>query len=165
MQKSPHWSFRGVDLSDEDLISALRVLSSLTTLEISDHGTIPFNSPITSHFISSLHIGDSMLGHLIPKLRDLTLESDCSTFDDVAFISMISSRWYSHPQKFIGTVGGVDCLQSVVMRFHNRAVDKTVYRPLQDLDEMGLRVVVREMNGGAFQYQVDRGWFELIGNT
>jgi len=141
---------RGVALSDEDLISALRILSCLATLGISDHGTIPLNSPITSHFISSLHIDHSVPGpqtHLIPKLHDLTLESDCFTFDDAAFINMISSRWYSHP-RFVGTFGGVDCLRSVVMRFHKRSVDQTVYRPLKYLDKMGLRVVIREMNSG-----------------
>ncbi|KAE9400070.1 hypothetical protein BT96DRAFT_857764 [Gymnopus androsaceus JB14] len=136
--------------SDTGLVSVLQLLPTLVTFEISDH-TIPrFCSPITSNFISSLNISaQSTLVHftpLIPKLHYLVLDFGGTDFDDVAFIDMISSRSRFPRAPFAETEEGADFLCSVVMRFRAREVDQTVYKPLQILDRMGLRVVVRDMN-------------------
>lgn len=128
-------------LSDTDLISALRLesLSSLVTLELSDVNTLPKFSPISSRFISSLRPAS---GPLVPRLRHLSLELGGHRFDDQAFVEAVSLRWLPD----IGLE--VDCLRSVVLRFHVREViEKTVYAPLQVLDRMGLRMVVRDING------------------
>ncbi|KAE9406141.1 hypothetical protein BT96DRAFT_876021 [Gymnopus androsaceus JB14] len=138
--------------SDADLVSVLQLLPTLVTFEISDH-TIPRSSPITSNFISSLNGSaqstpiTSSHTPLIPKLRYLVFDFGGTNFDDMAFVDMISSRSRFPRAPFAETEEGVDCLRSVVMRFRAREVDLTVYTPLQILDRIGLRVVVRDMNG------------------
>ncbi|KAE9393232.1 hypothetical protein BT96DRAFT_228498 [Gymnopus androsaceus JB14] len=138
-----------IGLSDTDLITALQLLSSLVTLKICDYKAFPKISPITPDFISCLrssghttHIRSN--SHLVPKLRYLSLDFNGRNFDDMAFVSMVSSRWFPNLQA--AETAGVDCLRSVVLRFRKREVDQTIYRPLQYLDKMGLMVVVRGTN-------------------
>ncbi|KIK53322.1 hypothetical protein GYMLUDRAFT_88395 [Collybiopsis luxurians FD-317 M1] len=138
-----------IGLSDTDLIAALQLLPSLVILQLDDNDASPKISPITSNFICALEplgalersISNSTL---IPKLRYLSLNFSGNEFDDLGFISMISSRWLLDSMDT--EITGVERIRSVEMRFQEREVDATVYQPLQLLDRMGLRVTVCGMN-------------------
>ncbi|KAE9388402.1 hypothetical protein BT96DRAFT_436774 [Gymnopus androsaceus JB14] len=143
-------------LSDEELVAALRVMPSLTDLEINDEKLSSDRvSPITSQLISSLrrqciipeHVrvptGSNM--HLVPSLRSLCLVFKGMVFDDNVFIETVQSRWL--PDSDYAMAVGVDCLRSVVLKFCHREVDEEVYKPLHDLDKMGMRVVVSGTEG------------------
>ncbi|KIK53321.1 hypothetical protein GYMLUDRAFT_49340 [Collybiopsis luxurians FD-317 M1] len=132
-----------IGISDTDLIPALQLLSSLVSLEINDYEASPNISPITSRFIRSLEFSGSN-STLIPKLRCLSLDYSGYGFDDLGFISMVSSRWLLDPR--YAKMVGVECLRSVEMRFRQREVNGALYKPLQLLDKMGLRVTVLGKN-------------------
>jgi len=125
-------SLGGITISDLDLIAALRLLPSLANFSI--HGSLNNPATITTHFISSMH--SSSAAHLLPNLRSLSIKFPGISFDDVAFIDMVSSRWISDPAT------GIACLRSLVLHFRDREVDEQVYEPLWHLDRMGMQVIV-----------------------
>lgn len=130
-------SISSVVITDRDLIAALQLLTSLTNLGVDDKLQLTeVESPITSYFLSSLrlHPHDST-SPLVPKLASLSIiKFNGTLFDDAAFVEMVSSRWLLD--------SGINCLRSVVLRFHQRKVNKDIYKPLYDLDRSGMRVVV-----------------------
>ncbi|KAE9401023.1 hypothetical protein BT96DRAFT_992390 [Gymnopus androsaceus JB14] len=127
-----------VTISDLDLVSALRLLPSLTSFSTEDLENAEGGSPITSHFISSMH--SSSPAPLLPKLLSLSIKLFGTSFDDTAFVSVISSRWMP------GYSVGIDCLRSLVLCFSEREIDKEVYKPLWDLDRQGMRVFIAGIN-------------------
>lgn len=95
-------------------------------------------SMITTHFLTSLILHDP--GHgtsLIPKLRCLSVKVNDTSFDDAAFVRMVSSRWL--PDADLISVG---CLRSVVLHFTEREVVEQAYELLYGLDREGMRVVI-----------------------
>ncbi|KAE9391550.1 hypothetical protein BT96DRAFT_1001206 [Gymnopus androsaceus JB14] len=127
-------SLSGVGISDLDFIAALCLLPSLTKLSFGDDlGTI------TSLFLSSLTLHDSAFepGPIVPNLCSLSIHVKGTSFDDTAFIEMVLSRWLPDPS-YAATLG-VASMRSVILRFREREVDKDVYRPLYELDKVGLR--------------------------
>lgn len=138
-------SISGVEISDLDLLAAFRILPYLVQFAFSDvkhpRRLAKKSRPITSHFISCMHASFSTASEiLVPKLRTLSLTLLSTSFDDAAFTSMISSRWLPDPVSSAAI--GVDCLRSLVLHLLEREVDKEMYRPLNDMDRMGMRVVV-----------------------
>ncbi|KAE9408847.1 hypothetical protein BT96DRAFT_624547 [Gymnopus androsaceus JB14] len=131
-------SLSSVAISDSDLISALRILPSLTSFSIKGLENLDGGSPITSHFMSSMHSSSAI--PLLPRLRCLSIISHDTSFDDTAFVSMVSSRWISDRSL------GIDCLRSLVLRFSDRWVEEEVYKPLWDLDRMGMRVIITDID-------------------
>ncbi|KAE9391537.1 hypothetical protein BT96DRAFT_1001197 [Gymnopus androsaceus JB14] len=131
-------SLSSVVISDVNLIAALRLVPSLTNLFLDGLEDPEGRSPLTSHFISSMQ--GSSPTHLVPKLCSLSIKFKGTSFDDVAFINMVSSRWT--PDRTHAAAIGIDCLRSLVLHFLDREVDEDVYRPLWHLDEMGMRVVI-----------------------
>ncbi|KAF9063706.1 hypothetical protein BDP27DRAFT_1367801 [Rhodocollybia butyracea] len=141
-------TLRGLSISDLDLIAVLRVIPSISYLEIDDfeHSS---ESPITSHFMQSLQ-HQSTSSPLAPKLRSLRLISKHEQlFDDATFISMVESRWFKPGSDLSAAMFsmGNACIRSVVLKFSWREVDAEVYQPLRNLDAEGLRVVVAGTNG------------------
>ncbi|KAF9063707.1 hypothetical protein BDP27DRAFT_1334733, partial [Rhodocollybia butyracea] len=131
-----------------DLIAVLRVMPSISYLEIDDL-EYSSESPITSHFMQSLR-HQSTSSPLAPKLHSLRLISEREElFDDVTFISMVESRWFKPGSDLSAAMFslGKACLRSVVLKFSWREVDAEVYQPLRKLDAEGLRVVVAGTNG------------------
>jgi len=126
-------SLSRVTISDLNLISALRLLPFLTTFSLDGLMDPNYGSPITSHFISSMH--SSSPQPLLPKLRSLSIKFLGTLFDDAGFVGMVSSRWI--PDRSLG----INCLRSLVLCFSDRKVEE-VYKPLWDLDRMGMRVVI-----------------------
>ncbi|KAE9408849.1 hypothetical protein BT96DRAFT_913564 [Gymnopus androsaceus JB14] len=139
-------SLRNITISDVNLIAALRLVPSLTTFSIDGLMNSSGGSPITSHLLWSLtyHGFDSAL---LPKLRFLSMKLRRTSFDDAAFVRMVSSRWM--PDHVYAAAIGIACLRSLVLHFAEREVDKGAYRPLFDLDRKGMRVVIAgtEMKG------------------
>ncbi|KAE9388746.1 hypothetical protein BT96DRAFT_980927 [Gymnopus androsaceus JB14] len=141
-------SFQHIPISHSDLNSVLYLLPCLHDFSINNHGVLG-SETITSSFISSLHSsGRSELtgssSPLVPRLRYLSLEFEGADFDDAAFISTVASRWLPDPDYAVRV--GVDCLRSVVLKFLSREVDETVYKPLRNLDRMGLMLVLTDTN-------------------
>ncbi|KAE9408848.1 hypothetical protein BT96DRAFT_913563 [Gymnopus androsaceus JB14] len=136
-------SLSSVTISDVDLISALHLLPSLTKFSTEALRNPKGRSPITSHFILNMH--SSSTTPLLPKLRCLSIKSHGTSFDDSAFVSMVSSRWI--PDRSLE----IDCLRSLVLCFLERKVEEVneIYKPLWNLDRMGMRVVITgtEMSG------------------
>ncbi|KAJ4465104.1 hypothetical protein C8R41DRAFT_110383 [Lentinula lateritia] len=116
------FAIRDISISDLDLIAALEFMPSLRSLAIHDSWLRRENSPITTRLIQSLHLRgnqrSSFRSPLVPRLHDLAVEFGGTDFDDTIFVG------------------------SVVLKFFRREVNKEVYQPLQDLEVMGLRVVV-----------------------
>ncbi|KAF8827624.1 hypothetical protein HHX47_DHR4000453 [Lentinula edodes] len=138
------FTIRDISISDLDLIAALEFMSSLRSLAIHDLRLRKENSPITTRLIQSLHLRgnqrSSFRSPLVPRLHDLAVEFGGTDFDDTIFVSMVASRWL--PDRDYSAGVDVDRLGSVVLKFFRREVNKEVYQPLQDLEVMGLRVVV-----------------------
>jgi len=127
-----------VVMTDRDLIGALQLLTSLTNLGVDDKLLLTEEeSPVTSYFLSNLHLhphNSPSAPPLVPKLGSLSIVKFNGTlFDDAAFVEMVSSRWFP---------AGNNSLRSVVLRFHQRKIDKDIYKPLYDLDRRGMRVVI-----------------------
>ncbi|KAF9073305.1 hypothetical protein BDP27DRAFT_1289483 [Rhodocollybia butyracea] len=148
------FTIRGISLSDLDLIASLKVMPSLLHLEVDDKGPIQtmHRSPITPRLIASLiqnQSNETLPNSLVPKLHSLRLLFDGKTFDDLAFVSMVQSRWFKpgsdlHAAKL---TMGIGCIRSVVLKFSRRDVVVESYKPLRVLDEEGLRVVVAGKKG------------------
>lgn len=136
-------SIAGVEISDLNLLATFRILPYLVNFAFDDL-SVPIEEagshPITSHLISCMHPSSTTATTLVPKLRSLSLTLHGASFDDAAFIHMISSRWLPNP--ICAAAMGVDCLRSLVLRFRKREVDEAIYRPLYDLDRMGMRVII-----------------------
>ncbi|KAE9387977.1 hypothetical protein BT96DRAFT_1025645 [Gymnopus androsaceus JB14] len=138
-------SLSGVVISDTNLIIAIRTLPSLLYLSVGDSTLTETETPITPYFISSLsgsrfatnNYDSPPSSLLLPKLRCLSITFAGTSFDDAMFVTMVSSRWLPDTLSV-----GIDCLRSVVLHLQKREVDEEVYRPLADLDRMGMRVVV-----------------------
>lgn len=132
-------SIGSVVMTDRDLIDALQLLTSLTNLGVDDKLQLTEGeSPITSYFLSSLHLhphnSPSSAPPLVPRLGSLSIVKFNGTFfDDAAFVEMVSSRWFP---------AGINSLRSVVLRFHQRKINKDIYKPLYDLDRRGMKVVI-----------------------
>lgn len=152
-----HLSIDGIDISDLDLIAALQLLASLIRFGFDDfyekekkmqmerdqEGYSLFGfyvkNPITSFFLSSLTIRnlDSNPGPvLVPKLQSLSIKLKGTSFDDASFVEMVLSRWlldlsYTTPI-------GVTSLRSLVLRLFERTVDEDIYKPLFELDKIGM---------------------------
>lgn len=124
-------SISGVTLSDFDFIAALRRLSSLTTLEYND---FMVTSPITTLFLSSLTFHSIESELLVPNLCSISMRLREPSFDDLTFVKMILSRL--PPSSLRLASSGVTSLRSVELRFHARKVDKSVYRPIYQLDSV-----------------------------
>ncbi|KIK54723.1 hypothetical protein GYMLUDRAFT_48435 [Collybiopsis luxurians FD-317 M1] len=136
-----------VSVSDVELIAALRMMTYLEKLEVQDGIG---ESPITSHLISSLHAvgrnrSTGSIIYLVPKLQSLRLYFNGEALDDRAFARMIVSRWLPDPELASGI--GVDCLRQVVLKCCKRNIDAETYKPLRDLDKMGLRVAIMGRDG------------------
>lgn len=86
-----------------------------------------------------MHASSTVSEILLPKLQTLSLSLLGTSFDAVAFTSMVSSRWLPGPK--CAAAIGVECLRSLVLRFREREVDE-MYRLLNDLDRMGMQLVV-----------------------
>ncbi|KAE9393876.1 hypothetical protein BT96DRAFT_209677 [Gymnopus androsaceus JB14] len=127
-------SLSNVIISDLNLIAALRLLPSLANLSTNNLLDPTGGSPLTSHFVSSMH--GLSAAPLLPKLQSLSIKLLRTSFDDAAFIGMISSRWMPDPAT------GLDCLRSLVFHFLDRELDVELYEPLWRLDRMGMRVVI-----------------------
>ncbi|KAF9066743.1 hypothetical protein BDP27DRAFT_1423510 [Rhodocollybia butyracea] len=140
------FNVKNVLVSDIDLIAALKLMPSLVNLDIDDTPVgHDLTSPITSQFIRSLHgFLETELNPsgsaLVPKLRSLQLRFAGLEFDDPAFIDTVPSRWLPDKQYAAGI--GLSCLRVVTLRFNARAVDPTVYKPVEYLDKAGMMVVV-----------------------
>ncbi|KAE9404097.1 hypothetical protein BT96DRAFT_438501 [Gymnopus androsaceus JB14] len=80
----------GVGLTDADLSSALQLLPSLTTLDISDYEALPKINPITSDFISSLH---SSSQNKLARSNSIVIPKLCNLELDVSGIDF-SSAWF-----------------------------------------------------------------------
>ncbi|KAE9408922.1 hypothetical protein BT96DRAFT_807403 [Gymnopus androsaceus JB14] len=132
-------SLSSVTVFDLDLIADLNLLPSLINFSIDGLLNPEGGSPITSRFLSSLTLHDSG-SPLLPKLRFLSIKLHGASFDDVAFVRMVSSRWLPDPA--CAAVIGMDCLRSVVLHFEERGVDENTYTPLYDLDRKGMQVVI-----------------------
>lgn len=141
-----HLSLNGVDISDEDFIGVLQLLPSLTRFEFDDYhsrkktsSTLEVEESITSFFFSNLTIPDSdsdsvhvRVRVIVPKLQSLSIKTKSTSFDDALFVKMALSRWF--PDRT-----GVASLRSLVLRLFERGVDEDVYRPLFELDQVGMR--------------------------
>ncbi|KIK54720.1 hypothetical protein GYMLUDRAFT_893183 [Collybiopsis luxurians FD-317 M1] len=139
-----------IPISDVDLIAALRLMPSLRELKIADDKTQNDVGIITSHLISSMHFGREnyhtrSVIPLIPRLRCFHLDVNGFAFNHHAFVSMIVSRWLPDPDLASGV--GIECLREVFLECSEIDIDVDTYEPLRDLDEMGLRVVVKDRNG------------------
>ncbi|KAJ4491426.1 hypothetical protein C8J55DRAFT_449966 [Lentinula edodes] len=138
------FTIRDISISDLDLIAALEFMPSLRSLAIHDSWLRKENSPITTRLIQSLHLRgnqrSSFRSPLVPRLHDLAVEFGGADFDDTIFVGMVASRWL--PDRDYSAGVDVDRLGSVVLKFFRREVNKEAYQPLQDLEVMGLRVVV-----------------------
>lgn len=136
-------SLRFVKFPDQSLIAAFRILPSLAKFAIDDWlGSLPYlptDSPITTYFISCMHASSST--PILPKLRSLSITTYNPSFDDAAFVDMVSSRWLPG-SKTAEAATGIDCLRSLVLHLPRRKVDEETYRPLEYLDRMGMQVVV-----------------------
>ena len=88
----------------------------------------------------------------MPKLGNFCLCFDGEIFDDLAFVRMVQSRWL--PDSEYATMIGMNCLRSVVLKFSKREVEEEVYRPLQDLDRMGMSVVIAEWDQDIMMFSV-----------
>ncbi|KAE9408574.1 hypothetical protein BT96DRAFT_663091 [Gymnopus androsaceus JB14] len=131
--------------TDKDLVDCLQVLPSLRKLSVNDDMVPTEKSPITSRLIASLHgLGQCELtdsgSPLVPKLQYLSLNLDGVDFVDKLFIRMVSTRWL--PDSEYESIVGLSSLREVLVHFRGRKVDTVAYRPLLDLDKMGLRVVL-----------------------
>jgi len=133
------FSIHGMGISDTEVIGILLLLPSLLDLSLDDNMKQK-NSPITSHFISTLHLGSGSTNErsssipLLPKLCRLSLYVGGTSFDDAAFVSMVSSRWLPDPS--YAEIVGVSCLRFVVLGFRDRKVDEEIYEPLKHLVKM-----------------------------
>ncbi|KAE9408948.1 hypothetical protein BT96DRAFT_913629 [Gymnopus androsaceus JB14] len=131
-------SLSGVRILDLDFIATLHLLPSLTKLSFDDDfGRV--TNPITSLFLSSLTLHDTAFerGSIVPNLCSLSIQVEGTSFDDTAFIEMVLSRWLPDPS-YAATIG-VASMMSMVLRFRKREVDEDVYRPLYELDKVGMR--------------------------
>jgi hypothetical protein len=149
------FTIHGISLSDLDLIASLQVMPSLLRLEIDDKGPThspTHQSPITPYLLDTLiqdQSNEELPISLVPKLHSLRLLFNGTTFDDRAFVFMIESRWFKPGSNLHAAMltMGIGCIRSVVLRFSWRNVAVEVYKPLQILDEEGMRVVVAGKNG------------------
>ncbi|KIK61388.1 hypothetical protein GYMLUDRAFT_997204 [Collybiopsis luxurians FD-317 M1] len=139
----------GIPLSDGALISVLRPLPSLVSLEINHDGYEEELNPITPNLIDVLRVSHQTNPTrsnipLIPRLRHLSIVCKGDDFDHETFVATIASRWRPQTHSFITSEGvEVDCLRSVVVKFWASEADQTAYGPLVEMDKMGLRVYVR----------------------
>ncbi|KAF9061637.1 hypothetical protein BDP27DRAFT_1452156 [Rhodocollybia butyracea] len=141
-----------LSLPDLYLIAVLQVMPALLHLEVHDSAWwSAYQSPITSHFISSLTHHASPSTSLVPKLHSLYLTSRAlDPFDDAAaFVRMVESRWYKPGSDLSMEMlaKGRSSIRSVVLKAIQREVDADIYQPLRILDAEGLRVVVSGTNG------------------
>ncbi|KAF9063708.1 hypothetical protein BDP27DRAFT_1334734 [Rhodocollybia butyracea] len=162
------FTLRGLSCLDSNLVAALRLMPSISYLEVDDSGsdsvdtdslwkeptrfhlgTVVSRSPITSHLMSSLRHQSTSIA-LAPKLHSLRLISEREEpFDDATFISMVESRWFKPGSDLSALMFSMDktSIRSVVLKFSWREVNAEVYQPLRNLDAEGLRVVVAGRNG------------------
>lgn len=131
-----------VSIRDQLLISTFRILPSLVNFCIDDwverpHRMFGGGSPLTKEFILSMSA--SSCTPVLPKLHSLSITTYSPSFDEAAFVDMVSSRWL--PGSLAADIG-IDCLRSLVLRLPTREVDEEIYRPLENLDRMGMQVVV-----------------------
>ncbi|KAF9072212.1 hypothetical protein BDP27DRAFT_1361270 [Rhodocollybia butyracea] len=148
------FTLRSISLSDLDFLAALQVMPSLLHLEIEGYQRVhppDQYSPITSNLISRLIQHEYTSTSLVPKLHTLHLVSQYNngTFDNSAFVNMVKSRWFRPgSDRFAAmSIMGRSCIRSVVLKFDWREVDAEVYKPVRNLDNEGLRVVVAGTNG------------------
>ncbi|KAF9075302.1 hypothetical protein BDP27DRAFT_1315849 [Rhodocollybia butyracea] len=139
-----------VSITDLHLIEVLQHCPSIHNLSIVD---CYLENPITTQLISKMHVTHSLLidsqsdfksMSLLPNLRRLSLRSDFAAVEETLLVSMIESRWFKPGSDLCATMltMGISCIRSVVLKFIERDVDMQVYKPLEVLDEQGLRVVV-----------------------
>ncbi|THV04980.1 hypothetical protein K435DRAFT_835206 [Dendrothele bispora CBS 962.96] len=144
----------GLIISDEDTVSLLRLVPSLTKLTIHERISKVDNAdllqPISRRFLQCLNSYD--LGHiatqttltaqcpLLPKLKHLSLKISGKTFpaedqDWVKlFVSVVLSRWF--PRHDLEQNYGVESLKYVKLRVANGRVDKDIWDQLRCLDGM-----------------------------
>lgn len=130
-------SLRFVWISDQSLIAAFRILPSLVNFSIDDFLDPQRESPITPHFVSCMSASSPT--PVLPRLRFLSITAYNVSFDDAAFVDMVSSRWL--PGSSAAAIG-IDCLRSLVLHLPTREVDEEIYRRFENLDSMGMQVVV-----------------------
>ncbi|KAE9404407.1 hypothetical protein BT96DRAFT_989457 [Gymnopus androsaceus JB14] len=138
-------SIRGVIISDLELIAALHLLPSLVNLSFDDSQQA-WESPITSLFLSRLTLPESPYDPsaqsqsiLIPKLCSLVIKFKGTSFDDAAFVKMISSRCREVDEDVYGPLYELD---KVRMRWGREVNEETELRPLSNLHRLGMRVVI-----------------------
>ncbi|KAE9408935.1 hypothetical protein BT96DRAFT_627294 [Gymnopus androsaceus JB14] len=102
------FSLSSVTISDLDLIASLNHLPSLINFSVDGLMNPEGGSPLTSYFLSSLTLHDSG-SLLLPKLRFLSIKFHDTSFDDAAFVRMVSSRWLPDPA--YAAAIGMDCLR------------------------------------------------------
>ncbi|THV04981.1 hypothetical protein K435DRAFT_850515 [Dendrothele bispora CBS 962.96] len=144
-----------LQINDEDTVSLLQLVPSLTKLTISErtsnnvfHADAQFIPIISRRFLRCLNSYD--LGHaarttltarrpLLPKLKHLSLTVLGETFlkdQDLLelFVSVVSSRWF--PQHDLEQDYGVECLKYVKLCVVEGRVDRSIWDQLKCLDRM-----------------------------
>ncbi|KAE9403312.1 hypothetical protein BT96DRAFT_1017025 [Gymnopus androsaceus JB14] len=145
-------SIHSLSLSDYELVQLLASIPTLLNLSVDDSGILLAESPLTWKFIDSLHaIPTSPLLEqtvpIVPRLHSLTLDVGAQSFKDASVVEMVQSRWIPDKRSGIRDSGEsltleVDCLRVFTVRFRNREEPTVAYQPLDDIERLGMRLVV-----------------------
>ncbi|KAF5349001.1 hypothetical protein D9758_012730 [Tetrapyrgos nigripes] len=127
-------SLKNLPLHDIEIISFLQQIPSLTVLTI--HEQLDKDeydaTSFTSHFFECLTIGyTEPTCTLLPRLAELDLRYDVSSFPTSDFLRMIQSRWI--PDAAYAAQLGVDSLTSVTLRPQKHQDGKNVELGLDSL--------------------------------
>ncbi|KAE9406571.1 hypothetical protein BT96DRAFT_1014798 [Gymnopus androsaceus JB14] len=145
---------------DDELITILEQLPSLTSLTVNDHQIYSSCPPTqTSGLIQGPHSTlRSSAAPLLPRLRHLTLSYAGKAFDDDRFVEMVKSRCLSNEDA--GRIG-IDPLQSLALTFLDRtpALFGDKYEAFIPLEEAGFKLNVKGVSICSFQPQLSSQGF------
>ncbi|KAF9255267.1 hypothetical protein L218DRAFT_1036307 [Marasmius fiardii PR-910] len=127
--------------SDTELISFLRLLPSLQTLQIVDV-LKPHETVLTKDILNQFSAHQRGFRHspFLPHLADLTLKVYGDRIDQAALVDAVKSRWL--PDEAHASETGVDCLRSISVIFRERNSPIDCIETLNHLRDAGLKVFI-----------------------
>ncbi|KAK1231922.1 hypothetical protein PQX77_004941 [Marasmius sp. AFHP31] len=132
----------GLWLTDSQLLSLLRLMPDLRTLEV---GECRSGRVITSRFLDRLAADlDNPHNPFLPHLTELRLKISAKELEERALVNALTSRWLPGDSPFASTAMGVDRIESVdvVLLWWNGPPIQDMLSSLQCLRDIGLRLTI-----------------------